>query len=137
MHELTAFKNTIYDIEFYAYPTNVIQGYSLGRKISYGEHEIKTWLEMKLISFEFQFIFPGLKKRPFDFYIPSKNIAIEFDGEQHYRPVEYFGGVDKYNKQIKRDKQKTNYCSENNIELIRIPYWQFDEIETILEDAIL
>lgn len=137
MHELTAFKNTIYDIEFYAYPTNVIQGYSLGRKISYGEHVIKTWLERRDVAFEYQIIFPNLKKRAFDFYIPSKNIAIEYDGEQHFRPVKHFGGVDKYKRQVKSDKIKTNYCSENNIKLIRIPYWQFDEIETILEDAIL
>ena len=137
MHELTTFRNTVYDIEFSAYPTNVIQGSSLGRKISYGEHEIKTWLEEKAISFEFQFVFPELKRRPFDFYIPSKNTAIEFDGEQHYRPVEYFGGENKYNKQIKSDKQKTDYCLTNKIELIRIPYWKFDEINTILEDAII
>ena len=137
MHEITTFRNTVYDIEFSAYPTNVIQGYSLGRKISYGEHEIKTWFEEKAILFEFQFVFPELKRRPFDFYIPSKNTAIEFDGEQHFRPVEYFGGENKYNRQLKSDKLKTDYCQKNKINLIRIPYWKIDEINTILEDAIL
>ena len=137
MRELTTFRNTIYNIEFSAYPTNVIQGYSLGRKISRGEHNIKSWLEENKVVFEYQFVFPELKRMPFDFYIPSKNIAIEFDGEQHFRPVEYFGGENKYNKQIKSDKRKTDYCSKNKVELIRIPYWKFDEINTILEDAII
>lgn len=137
MREQTAFKNVIYNVEFVTSPTNVIQGYSTGRKISSGEYAIKTWLENQNIDYQFQFSFSALKRSPFDFYIPSENLAIEYDGEQHFKPIEYFGGKDKLKKQIKNDVRKNYYCASHNIKLIRIPYWKFDKINTILEDAIM
>ena len=137
MREQTAFKNVIYNVEFVTSPTNVIQGYSTGRKISSGEYAIKTWLENQNIDYQFQFSFSELKRSPFDFYIPSENLAIEYDGEQHFKPIKYFGGEDKLKKQIKNDVRKNYYCASHNIKLIRIPYWKFDEINTILKDAIM
>ena len=62
------------------------------------------------------------KKLPFDFYLPDYNICIECDGEQHFKPIRFFGGVDFYNLTLARDKIKTDYCIKNNIKLIRIPY---------------
>ena len=137
MREPAKFFNTISEVEFTALPTNVLQGYSLGRKISNGEFAIKTWLESKGIYFEYQFTVEKLKRKPFDFYIPDKNILIEYDGEQHFKPVKFFGGKDKYAKQQKTDAVKTKYCENNQIKLVRIPYWQLEEINTILKDAIL
>ena len=81
-------------------------------------------------------------KLPFDFYIPSLNIAIEYDGEDHYMFV-FRGKGDTYEKAFNRfigtkvrDTIKTMYCKENNIKLIRIPYWDFDRIEEILEKEL-
>lgn len=69
---------------------------------------------------------------PFDFYLPKYNKVVELNGLQHYEPVEYFGGKEKFEKQQKHDQIKRNYCQENNIRLIEIPYWDFDNIEEIL-----
>lgn len=66
---------------------------------------------------------------PFDFYLPNYNIAIEYDGEFHYNMLM---GFDEFVNGKIRDTIKTNYCKENNIQLIRIPYWEFDNIEKIL-----
>ena len=69
---------------------------------------------------------------PFDFYLPDYNTCIEYDGELHYKAVDYFGGDDALMNTKCRDEIKTQYCKENNIKLIRIPYWEFDNIEEIL-----
>jgi hypothetical protein len=71
---------------------------------------------------------------PFDIYLSEHNILIEYDGEQHYRPVN-FGGIsdeDAYKNFLKtqyHDSIKTQYCEANNIPLIRVPYWEKDNLE--------
>jgi len=59
---------------------------------------------------------------PFDFYLPEQNICIEYDGEQHYKVIKYWGGENGFLMRQKRDKIKTDYCKDNNIKLIRIRY---------------
>ena len=77
---------------------------------------------------------------PFDFAILNKNkllCLIEYDGEHHFRPV-CFGGMslekakEHFFKMLHNDNIKNNYCKDNNIPLLRIPYWEFDNIEQIL-----
>lgn len=60
----------------------------------------------------------------FDFYIPEKEIAIECDGEQHYHPVEFFGGKEKFETLKQNDFIKDTYCEEHGITLIRLSYEQ-------------
>ena len=77
------------------------------------------------------------KLLPFDFYIPPKNIIIEFDGKQHFSPVR-FGGMSKekakinFIKQKKRDKIKTKFCLTNSIHLLRISYLDIENCESIM-----
>jgi very-short-patch-repair endonuclease len=66
---------------------------------------------------------------PFDFYIPEKNLCIEYDGEHHFNSR--WVGKDELKKIQLRDEIKTNYCKKNNINLIRIKYDQ--NIESALE----
>ncbi len=63
-----------------------------------------------------------IKTLPFDFYIEAKNICIEYDGIQHFEPIEIMGGQKRYNEQKIKDQIKNEYCSKNNIRLIRIRY---------------
>lgn len=56
-----------------------------------------------------------------DFYLPDLNIAIEFNGIQHYIPIEHFGGELRFDQQKKRDSYVRKYCT-NNIKLIEVPY---------------
>lgn len=57
----------------------------------------------------------------FDFYVESEFI-VEFDGEQHEKPVKLWGGVDEYEKMKHRDNIKNEWCINNKIPLVRIPY---------------
>ncbi len=58
----------------------------------------------------------------FDFYLYDYNTVIEFDGEQHSRPVDFFGGEEGFIKRVENDNIKNNYCFKNNITLIRLPH---------------
>lgn len=60
------------------------------------------------------------------------NICIEYDGEQHFNINEYFGGEKEFNNIKQNDEIKNKYCIENNINLIRIPYYDFNNIDNIL-----
>jgi very-short-patch-repair endonuclease len=75
-------------------------------------------------------------KYNFDFFIPEFNTCIEYDGRQHFEPIEYFGGFYSLEKQRIKDKIKDNFCKNNNIKLIRIPYYEFDNIEKILNYSL-
>jgi very-short-patch-repair endonuclease len=93
--------------------------------MSKGEITIKKILEKNNIEYETQKIFKNCKYKsylPFDFYLPIKKIAIEFDGIQHYQSVGFFGGTKELKKTQIKDNIKTEYCKNNNIELIRIKY---------------
>jgi len=94
-------------------------------KESKGEKEIRKILDLKNIKYESQKRFKDCKLKrplPFDFYLPSINTCIEFDGHQHFIPNEIWGGENNLLEIKKRDEIKTNYCEKNNIKLIRIKY---------------
>jgi very-short-patch-repair endonuclease len=106
---------------------------------SKGEKEISKFLDKYEILYYRQHKFSDCKNifpLPFDFYIPSLRICIEFDGKQHYEPMSFFGGVESFNKLKTNDKIKNDYCEENYINLIRIKYDQIDNIYQILWDSL-
>ncbi len=92
---------------------------------SKGETKIRKILTKLNINFKEQYIFDNCKHKlclPFDFYLTDYNLCIEYDGIQHYQPVEFFGGSERFKERIKITKIKTEYCLLNNIQLIRIKY---------------
>lgn len=103
--------------------------------ISKLEKKTEEILKNNNILFNKQYSFDDCRTKrtlPFDFYLPQWNIAIECDGKQHYL-YGCFGGDLLNLMNIKyRDTIKTNYCQQNNIKLIRIPYWEINNIENIL-----
>ena len=104
-------------------------------KTSKGEVFIKDFLIKNCISFIQQYKFDDCrdkKQLSFDFYLKNLNICIEFNGKQHYEPIEYFGGINSLKSQIKRDLIKREYCENNNILLIIIRY--DDDIYDILDN---
>ena len=64
--------------------------------------------------------------------MPKFNLLIEYNGKQHYKSIEYFGGGKSLEIQQKRDFSKKQYCIKNNIKLIEISYLDFNNIEEIL-----
>ena len=92
---------------------------------SKGENVIRKYLKDNGIKYKKQKTFDGCNyKYPlrFDFYLIKHNICIEYDGMQHFRPVNYFGGIDTFNYILIKDEIKNQYCKNNNIKLIRIRY---------------
>lgn len=65
------------------------------------------------------------------------NICIEYDGEQHFKPIELFGGEKQFKIQVENDNIKNTFCKENNIKLIRIPYYELNSIPNFLNKAIM
>ena len=73
------------------------------------------------LSFIYQYRFSDLKTKEFDFYINNEYI-IEYDGQQHFDIVANWGDKEKFIRTRLSDKEKNQYCFNNNIPLIRIPY---------------
>ena len=106
---------------------------------SKGENKIKEILNNFNIGYIMQYKFDDCKFKyvlPFDFYLPQYNCCIEFDGEQHYKIIKHFGGFDKFVDTKIRDTIKNEYCKNNDIKLIRISYWNFNNIEKILKNEL-
>lgn len=100
---------------------------------SKGEKKIEKILTEHKIAFEKQKRFPeDLHLLSFDFYIESQKLLIEFQGEQHYKPIKHFGGEEKFKKQQLNDEKKREFCKNNNYSLLEISYDKIDEIENVL-----
>jgi len=65
----------------------------------------------------------------YDIHIVGTDILIEYDGEQHFKPVTRFGGLKRFKKQVKSDLRKNKVAKKNNYTLIRIPYTKYNDLE--------
>ena len=108
---------------------------------SRGEQRVSEFLEDKGIRYMAQYTFPDCRNimpLPFDFAILEDcgevRKVIEYDGEFHYEKK--FRTDKEFALQKKRDAIKTSYCSDKGIELIRIPYWEYDRVGEILLDKL-
>lgn len=79
--------------------------------------------------------FDWLDKQHLDFYLPDYNVAIECQGIQHYKPIKYFGGEEKFKLTKHLDKEKRKKLEKHNIKLVYINYnFNSDKIKSILEN---
>lgn len=126
-----------------ARPADILQGKGCPRcNSSHGEKQVLQWLERHDIYNIPQKTFDDCRNKnvlPFDFYLPDFNICIEYDGEQHFEPVDFAGNgeewaLQQFNLVKHNDAIKTRYCQDNNIKLLRIPY--FKDVETELSNFI-
>lgn len=110
-------------------------------KSSKGELKIRNYLNLYNIKYEEQKRFDNLVgmnnwKLSYDFYIPNKNLLIEYQGKQHLCSIEYFGGDEEFKRQKEHDKRKREYAKKYNIKLLEIWYYDFDNIENILNEEL-
>ena len=92
---------------------------------SRGENEVRSILNEMNIDFEEQKTFKGLKLRASlkcDFYLPKYNAVIEYNGLQHYEPIDFFGGIKALEETQKRDIFKYNFLQSKGLKLIIIRY---------------
>ena len=73
----------------------------------------------------YQYHCDWLGLQSWDIYIPSLRIGIEYQGEQHYRPIEFFGGMVDFQETQARDAKKADLCLKNGVKLI---HWKYNEI---------
>ncbi len=126
--------------DFKIRPTNFIEYNSCPNchTISKGENLIAKILQSINVKYNRQHYFEncrGIKNPlPFDFYLPDYNICIEYDGVQHFEPISAFGGIDAFNILKNNDFIKNKFCKINDIVLIRIPYYDRDNLYKILSN---
>ena len=94
---------------------------------SKGEYLIQEYLKSKNIEYKPQYGFKGLYGKSnyllkFDFYLPKYNACIEFQGLQHFKSVDFFGGEKEYQTRQESDKKKKEYCDKHNVKLLYITY---------------
>ena len=104
------------------------------------ESYVKKYLTENNMAFSEQKKFPdlfglGCGQLSYDFAIPNnkyKLILIEYNGAQHYKPVDYFGGEERFKKQKEHDKRKRDYAKKHGYKLITVKY-TYDTYESIAE----
>ena len=102
-----------------------------------GETLITKILDTLNVNYEYQKTFEDLEDTnslSYDFYIPNQSILIEYQGIQHYQPIDYFGGNTTFRYQQKHDKMKSDYAKKHNYNLIAVPYTEdtFSKIKKYL-----
>jgi len=124
--------------EFIQRPSKHIRGQGCPHcNESKGERDICLILDRQNIKYIRQYVFQNCfykRKLKYDFYLPDYNTCIEYDGIQHHKPIDIFGGEEEFNMTKKRDKIKNIFCCENKINLFRINYSDnlIEKIKTIL-----
>jgi len=87
------------------------------------ETRIRNWLREKYGEDNIKKLTVRFNNRNYMIDFVVNGVFIEYNGEQHYQPIEFWGGQKAFEKQQKRDQELRDYCKENNIRLIEIPYW--------------
>lgn len=125
--------------------TSVLKNRSVKCKncnFSKGEQRIKEWLIDNNIKFEQQKTFKyligaGNGLLSYDFYLPQYNLLIEYQGKQHEKFVERFHKSEEdFIIQKEHDRRKKKYTKDNNIELLEIWYYDYENIEKVLDNII-
>lgn len=116
---------------------------SCGCGYSVGETRIKQVLEQNGYSFETQYQFDNCvnpktnSKLRFDFFLPDYNTCIEYDGEQHFHSTSGWNDEKHFQETQYKDSIKNVFCKQNDIRLIRIPYYDYDKIDISYLEKIL
>lgn len=101
------------------------------------ENEVREYFLQNNIDFKYQHTFEWLvnkRKLPLDFYLPQYNIAIECQGIQHFSPVAYFGGKERFLENQERDMIKKRLCEEHEIKLLY--YSNLTKYKTFLDETV-
>lgn len=114
---------------------NNAYGCKLCQPKSKGENALEKYFIDHNIVYEREKKFEGCvykRELRFDFYLPVHNTVIEYNGQQHYRAYELYGGDEALAITQERDQIKIDYCKANKIEMLIIPYNEINNIENIL-----
>ncbi|MGL4801909.1 MAG: hypothetical protein ACRC18_06560 [Cetobacterium sp.] len=110
--------------------------------MSEGEKKIAEWLRYNGIEYEYEKEYDGLvgvgrRSLSYDFNLADYNMLIEFQGGQHEKYIPGFHeSHSDFEKQQEHDRRKREYAKRNGVELLEIWYWDFDNIEEILNKEL-
>ncbi len=105
---------------------------------SKGKQQIIHYLKGKNIKYTDEERFNECRNKnplPFDIFVDNK-FLIEYDGIQHFEENKHFGGIKGFSLRKQHDQIKNEFCIKHNIPLIRIPYWDYENIEDILNNCL-
>ena len=129
---------------YWAYWTNITSGYTC--LLCYVEDAMSKGERMAESVFKkYNYIYVPQKRfddcrdkytLPFDFYLPEYNLIVEIMGEQHEHPINYFGGKEKFDIQVRHDKIKRDYLTAHNIHILDIWYYEFNKMEELILNKI-
>ncbi len=108
---------------------------------SRGEKRVRQYLDSRHISYIAQYRDSRCKDLlclPMDFYLPAQNTVIEYQGEQHYSPIDFAGRGEEWAMEHfclvqRHDTIRRNFCMDNHYNLIEIPYWEYQNLESFLD----
>jgi Zn finger protein HypA/HybF involved in hydrogenase expression len=113
-------------------------------KSSKGEDAVRKTLKRFGVNFDEQYKFDdcrNIKPLRYDFAILNNNYTlkclIEYQGMQHYELTGFKNAEEIFERNVTNDTIKREYCVKNNIKLIEIAYWEFNNIENILKEHLL
>lgn len=135
---------------WYPKPNNLLYGKVTGcpkcQSYSKGEDRIQEYLELKHIPYRIHKSYSDLfgiggKRLSFDFYLPGYNLLIEYQGQQHENPTTFGNmSIEEASKQFEiqqeHDRRKRNYAQNHEIELLEIWYYDYNNINQILDDKL-
>lgn len=140
-------KNKITEKEVIATPDEFLRGVAERDRMSSGEKHVSHWLDTNKIQYSYNTsIFNKIFGRKtkyvrIDFIVHYKNVEywIEYNGEQHYKRVKHWVSEKEFLEGLSRDKNVRDYCKENEIILLEIPYTykNYSDISDILDKIIL
>lgn len=132
--------------DFYESPYNLITN-QVGCPLcqanhSKGELAVKEILDEYGIVYETEKSMPFLKYKEnlrFDFWLPELKVAIEYQGSQHFQPIDFFGGNKSFQEQKARDNVKREFCKFYNYELIEINFYEdpFEKLKPIIDEHFI
>lgn len=144
-HEKVRCRCLIDGAEWDAIPANLLNN-SAGCptcSMSVGEKALLNELDTLGVKYETQYpIDAGFKRKlRFDAYDPVNKVDFEYNGEQHYMPINFSGAGDKEAKAAfeltkKRDYAKRQFCDTHGIRMIVVPYWERKNIGEFLQSEI-
>lgn len=122
--------------EFQQSPNSHLQGKGCPRCILKSQTRIFQKLKKSFPEVEFIWEYKSewLGEQRIDIFLPEYNIAIEYNGEQHYFPIEVFGGEERFQLQIQQDELKIEKCKNNQVDLLIIKYDnEKEDLEAVCE----
>ena len=121
--------------EFWQTPNSHLNGVGCPKcNLSHLERSVMNYLDNIGITYDYQKRFKWLGRQSLDFYLPDYNVGIECQGEQHFFPIEYFGGDKEFKKVLERDKRKKTLCEKHGVKLLY--FGNVPNYDTFLGEAV-